>query len=189
MLPTALIDRVKSILLSPQDEWEKIANEPVEPKQLLLNYVLILAAIPSICGLIGGFLFGGVPLFANILAAVASYVLAPVMVFVVAALIDLLGQYFGAQRDFSQSFKVAVYSSTPVFLAGIFQLLPLGLLGGIISFLASAYGIYLTYLGLQKLMLAPQDKIVLYTIGVVVASMLVAGVIVIVLGGILVPRP
>jgi len=54
----ALVDRVKNILLTPKTEWPVIAAETTSTADLLKGYVAPLAAIPAICGFIGGSLIG-----------------------------------------------------------------------------------------------------------------------------------
>src|SRR3546814_15353465 len=55
-------------------------------------------------------------------------------------------------------------------VAGIFSLLPtLAMLGAVVGGL---YGLYLLYLGLPRLMKAPEDKAVVYTAVVVVVTIL-----------------
>ena len=56
--PRSLIDRVKSILLQPRSEWPVIEAEPASVGSLY-RYVLILAAIPAICGAVGMSMLGG----------------------------------------------------------------------------------------------------------------------------------
>jgi hypothetical protein len=46
----ALIERVKALLLTPKDEWPKIAAEPATIASLYSNYVIYLAAIPPQSG-------------------------------------------------------------------------------------------------------------------------------------------
>ena len=54
-----LVERVKAILLTPNTEWPVIEREPGDAAYLFTNYVAILAAIPAVCGLVGGIAFGG----------------------------------------------------------------------------------------------------------------------------------
>ena len=49
-----LVERVKGIIVSPKTEWPVIAGEPGDAGYLFSNYVAILAAIPAVCGFIGG---------------------------------------------------------------------------------------------------------------------------------------
>jgi uncharacterized membrane protein len=69
--------------------------------------------------------------------------------------------------------KLAVYSMTPAWLAGIFSLIPglrgLGILG--------LYGLYLLWVGLPPLMKAPNEKSVGYAAAVVVCAIVISLVI------------
>jgi hypothetical protein len=49
----ALIDRVKSILLSPKTEWQVINAETETPQSLLTKYVVPLLALATIAAFIG----------------------------------------------------------------------------------------------------------------------------------------
>jgi hypothetical protein len=69
--------------------------------------------------------------------------------------------------------KLAVYSMTPVWIMGVFNLIPrLGTLG----ILGSLYGLYLLYLGFAKpLMGTPKEKVTGYfVVSVVVVIVLMA---------------
>ena len=174
-----LISRVKNILIKPRTEWDVIEAEPTTVKDIYVRYACILAAIPSICQLIASQVFGrGLPgiitykpsLVASLSSAILSYVLALVGVFIVAVIIDALAPSFGAVKNQTQAFKVAAYSSTAAWVGGIFLLLPPL---AILAVLAAFYGVYLLYLGLPKLMRAPDDKSIAYT----VVSILVAIVV------------
>ena len=64
------------------------------------------------------------PLFDGLFGAIFGYVLSCAIVLVLGILIDLVAPLFGGRRDFDSAFKLAVYSFTPVWLAGIFLVLP-----------------------------------------------------------------
>ena len=53
-----LIARVKGMILAPADEWRAIQREPVELVPLMTRYVMILAAIPAIAGMLLLMAFG-----------------------------------------------------------------------------------------------------------------------------------
>jgi Yip1-like protein len=76
--------------------------------------------------------------------------------------------------------KVAVYSYTPAWIAGVFRLFPLM---GILALFGALYGLYLLYLGLPRLMKCPQEKAVGYTAVVVIAAIVVS-VVTAAIGGI-----
>jgi hypothetical protein len=109
--------------------------------------------------------------FGALASAITSLVLALVGVYVLGLIIDALAPGFGGQKDPAQAFKVAAYSATPSWLAGIVGLLPgfLTILGTILSL----YSIYLLYLGIQTLMRPPQEKAIAYTAVVILVGFLI----------------
>jgi hypothetical protein len=175
-----LIERAKGICLSPKAEWEKIAAETADVKSLYLNYAMILAAIPAICGFIGMTLIGvSVPIVGNIRTPIGAglaqliigYVLSLGVLFVVSLIINALAPTFDGQKNPVQALKVIVYASTPVWLAGVFSLVPLL---GVLTIIAGLYSLYLLYIGLTPLMKNPQEKSIGYTALIVVCYIVLA---------------
>lgn len=175
-----LIERVKGIVLSPKTEWEKIAAEPTDVKSLFTGYAMILAAIPAVCGLIGSTLIGmslpivgtiRTPIAAALVQVVLAYVLGLVIIYVVALIVDALAPTFDGQKNAIQALKLAVYSSTPVWLAGVFALIPVL---SVLGVLAALYGLYLLYIGLAPMMKNPQDKSIGYTALIIVCYIVLA---------------
>ena len=179
-----IVNRAKNICLTPNTEWPVIAAEPTPPATLITEYVVPLAAIGAVAGFIGGSIVGTglgmfgsyrLPLVTGLTLAVFTFVMAIVGCFVISLIINALAPTFGGQKDSNQALKVAVYSYTPAWIAGVLQILPL--LGGLIGIIAGLYGLYLLYLGLPKLMKCPQDKAVGYTVVVVVCAIVVMVVV------------
>ena len=176
-----LVNRIKNILFTPKEEWDVIDAEPATIQGLYKSYVFILAAIGPVANLIGSELFGRgffgfsyrPPLIGAIVGAIVDYLLSLVLVYVLALVIDALAPNFGAERNKVQSFKVAVYSWTAVWVAGIFFLLPP--VSGL--YIIGIYSCYLLYLGLPKLMKVPDDKVMTYTIVALVVAVLCFAVI------------
>jgi hypothetical protein len=171
-----IVDRVKNILLTPKTEWDVIAAETTPTQQLIVGYVLPLAAIAAIAGFIGSFFLLGTFGFTGILiwglvAMVVRIVMAVVAVFVVGFVIDALAPSFGGQKNQAQSLKVAAYSFTAGWVGGIFNIIPF--IGWLVALLAALYGLYLLYLGLPKLMHNPEDKTIGYTVVVVLITIVV----------------
>jgi Yip1-like protein len=174
-----LVARVKNILLRPRLEWEVIDAEPASIRGLYVGYICILAAIPPVAAAIGNLLFGqGLPGIAVwrpsptfvILSAILSYAMSLVAVAVLALVIDALATSFGGTKDRIQAFKVAAYSYTAAWVAGIFGLIPAL---AIIGLLLGLYSFYLLYLGLPRLMRVPEDKAVGYVVVTAVIAILV----------------
>jgi hypothetical protein len=170
-----LVERVKRLLRSPQTEWEVIEAEPTTPAALYTGYVMPLAAIGPIAQFIGYSVFGlvvpvlgtyRVPIGSAITTAVVTYILLLIGTYLLGLIIDGLAPTFGAQRNQVQALKVAAYSSTAFWLAGVFALVPglrpLQILG--------LYSLYLLYLGLPTLMKSPRDKAMGYAVVVILAA-------------------
>lgn len=181
-----LIGRVKDILVNPKPTWEVIKADSATVAQIYTGYLLPLAAITPVAMFIGHSLIGfrvglftsHLPIGSGLLTAVLSYVLTLVGVFIAATVIDGLAPTFGATRNRVSAFKVAAYAWTPGFVAGVLNILPAL---SVLVLLASLYGIYLLYLGLQSLMACPREKAVGYTIVsilVMVAVYIVIGLVV-----------
>jgi Yip1 domain len=163
----SLIDRVKGILTQPDAEWTRIDTEPATVGSLYTGYALLLALIPAIATAIGFARFGA---GWAIRLAVTEYVATLVSVYVLALIIDALAPQFGGQRSRVQALKVAVYSHTAAWVAGVFYIIPalsvLALLGGL-------YSLYLLFVGLPRLMKAPADRAVGYTVVTIVCAIVV----------------
>ena len=185
-LPTggnsSLVNRVINILTKPVSEWAVIENEPATIRGIYVGYVAILAAIPAICLIIGQQLFGWnygfvtikLPIMYTLVNAILYYVLALGAVYVQALVYDALAPNFGATKDPLKAFKVSAYSGTAAWVGGVFFILPSIYF---LAFLVGLYSLYLLFLGLPKLMKAPDDKAVVYVVVAVIVNAVLAGVI------------
>ena len=184
-----LVDRVKNLILAPAKEWEVIKGESWTVADLFTKYAIILAGIPAIAGLIGYSLFGfsygfgsfKLPIGTSITWAVLTYILSLVGVFVLGFIIDALAPSFGSTKDLVASLKVAVFSSTPGWVAGIINIFPSL---SMIAAVASIYGLVLLYMGLQKVKDVPKEKMVGYFVVILIIAILVHVVIGAIIGGI-----
>lgn len=162
-----LIERVKNVLLSPKEEWPKIAAETASVQSLYVSYILILAAIGPLAMVVRSLVFGlgiALPL------AIGMYLLTLVAVSILALIVDTLAPTFGGERNFVGSLKLVAYAYTAAWVAGIFRLIPVA--GGIIALIALIYSIYTFYLGVPPVKKAPADKAVGYTIVVLICNIL-----------------
>ncbi len=175
---SSLVERVKNILLTPKTEWPRIDSEPATIGGIYTSYVVILAAIGPICALIGQQLIGIMglkpTLTYSLTMALFNYGLALVAVYVSALIINALAPNFGGTKDMVKAFKVAAYSSTAVWVAGVFNIIPLL---GLLILIALIYGLYLLFLGLPLLMRVPADKAAVYFVVVIVVQILLYFVI------------
>jgi hypothetical protein len=174
--PKGFVERVMGILLRPNSEWGVIESEASTVQSIYVPYVVLLAAIGPIASIIGqqviGWNYGGVritlPIGYTVTFAVLTFALQLAGVYVCALIIDALAPTFKGTKNFLNAFKVAAYSFTAAWLAGIFNIMPqLAFLG-----LVGLYSFYLLYLGLPRLMKSPQDQAIGY-VGVTVFAMIV----------------
>src|SRR4029453_14248881 len=183
-----ILERVKKICLTPQTEWSVISGETTPTAGLITGYVLPLAAVSAVAGLIGGSLIGHtvpflgtyrVPLTTGLGIAVFGVCSAVLGVLVISFIINALAPSFGAQKNSAQALKVAVYSFTPAWVAGVLQIVPVL---GVLAILGALYGLYLLFLGLPRLMRCPEDKAVGYVAVVVVCAIVTSMVLTAVTG-------
>jgi hypothetical protein len=190
-----LVERVQGILLKPKEEWIKIKAEKSSVTQLFMGYAVLLAAIPAIAHFVGDGLIGRripllgwfkLPMGTALLYAILTFVLSLVSVYALGFIVNALAPSFGSKQNLENAMKLAVFSMTPSWVAGIFYILPVL---GVIAAIASLYGLYILYLGFAApLMDTPKDKVMGYmVVSIVVAVVLyfVVGLIVgaIVFGG------
>ncbi|KZC34216.1 UNVERIFIED_ORG: hypothetical protein RHOFW104R5_33990, partial [Rhodanobacter sp. FW104-R5] len=174
-----IIERIKAILTTPKTEWPVVAAETTSVNGLYTGYIAIVAALPIIAHFIKGSLIGAgvfgitvrTPIGMGIVGMVLHYVLALVIVYVVALIINALAPTFGGQKDMTQALKTVAYSWTASWVAGIAVIVPW--LGWLIAIAGAVYAIYLLYLGLPHTMKCPPDKAGGYTaVSVIIAIVL-----------------
>lgn len=182
---SGIVGRARAILTSPNSEWPVIASESETVQGVFTRYVVPLAAIGPICAFIGGQVFGvGVlgfryhpTLVGGLAAAITSYILGLLSIFLIAWVANFLADKFGGKQDFARAFRLCAYAMTAGWVAGVFEILTSLTL---LTLLASLYGIYLFYLGATPMMAVPKDKAASYTaitiVGVIVISIVIAAV-------------
>lgn len=176
--PTAgggMAGRIQRILTKPALEWPVIDAEPDTAQSVFMKWAVPLAAIGPIASLIGMQVFGigmmGItykpPIVTSVVTAVLQYAGALGGVWVLAFIIDLFAPTFGGQKDINRSMKLAAYSMTPGWLAGILGIIPML---GVLAILAALYGLYLFWIGLPILKKPPADKAAAYAAVTIVAN-------------------
>jgi uncharacterized membrane protein len=162
--------RVINILSKPAQEWPVIASESTDIAALYKEYIIPLAAIPAICGFLGMTLIGvtmplvgqlRTPIVSGLAGLIVGYVLSLVGMFLAAFIVDKLAPSFQSSGGIVQALKMVAFSSTPSWVAGVLQLVPLL---GALALLAALYGVYLFYVGLPSVMKTPPDKVIPYMV-------------------------
>jgi Yip1 domain len=186
-----LIERVRSILVTPKTTWPAIAEEPATSGGIYKGYVLILAAIPAVFGFLDAALIGiNVPFAGTIRigvgpalsSALLAYGLSILGVFIVTLIVDALAPTFGGQKNQVQALKAVAYAYTASWIAGAGAIVPF--LSWLIAIAGAVYSIYLLYLGLPPNMKVSQEKAAGYTAVVVIVAIVIGWVVSLTVGGI-----
>ena len=186
----SLQTRVVNILKEPAKEWPVIAAESDNVGRLYREYIIPLSAIGPIAtflglAVLGSLLSFGVGMYAGLglgvllVFMVVSWVVGLASVYLVALIIEWLAPKFQSSGTRVDALKLVAYSMTPMWVAGVLNLIPLL---GILVFLAALYGIYICYLGLPHVMKTPADQVVIFMIVAFVVIVIVQFIISVILG-------
>lgn len=186
-----VIQRARSLLVSPRTEWPVIAAEPATVADLYRNYIMILAAVPPVCGFVKisvlGYAWHGFRVYrlgigAGLAAAVIQYIISLLGVYVLAVIIEALAPNFSGQPNRVQALKLAGYSYTASWVAGFAQVLP-GLYA-LFALAGAIYSVSLLYLGLPSTMKVVPEQAGGYTAIVVIIALVVGWIIAMITVGI-----
>ncbi|HTX48640.1 MAG TPA: Yip1 family protein [Caulobacteraceae bacterium] len=173
-----LPQRVQNMLLRPSAEWDVIDGEPATVAGLMSGYVAILAAIGPIATILITLLIGRWLLILVIAQQVVAYMLSFVGVYIVSFIVDALAPSFGVQKNHIQSMKLITYANTAAWVAGVFNLIPIA---GVLGVLAGGiYSLYTLYIGFPKVMKSAEDKTMGYflaTLGLTIAFYVVVAIV------------
>jgi Yip1 domain len=187
-----VIQRARSLLVSPRTEWPVICAEPATTTDLYRDYIMILAAIPPVCEFIKtsilGYAWHGFRVYRlgigpGLTAAVVEYGASLLAVYVLAVTIESLAPNFGGQSNRIQALKVAGYSYTASWIAGFAHILP-GLYG-LVALAGAIYSGYLLYLGLPGTMKVQPERAGAYTAATIVIALVFGWIIALITGGIM----
>jgi hypothetical protein len=172
-----------NLVKSPGTFMRQNKDDAVPVNSVIMNYVVVLAAIPFIATLIGDLVFYSFFGFGGYAFAIAitTYILDIVGVFVIGFVIWKLAPSFGTTTDQSKATLLAAFVYTPVFLISIFDIIPI--ISGI-TILGLIYGLYILYIGLPIMLGTKPDKVLTYVITIIVVAIIVFAVIGAIIGAI-----
>jgi hypothetical protein len=173
-----IVARAKGLITRPREEWQAIAGEPSDTASLFKGYVIPLSAIPAVAGFIGFAVFAaalpGLSVGGLLVQSVVSYILGLAGVWVFGKIVQALAPRFGGTGEEVPAMKLAAYSPTAMWLAGIFALVPplaiLTVLG--------LYSLYILYRGVPVVARVPEDKALVFTLALIACAILVNLVVV-----------
>src|SRR5215213_2519512 len=149
--PMDIVARAKGLITRPREEWQVIAGEASDTASLFKGYVMPVSAIPAVAGFIGLAVFArmfeavlpGLTVGGLLVQSIVSYIFGLVGVWVFGKIAQALAPRFGGTGEEVPAMKLAAYSPTAMWLAGVFALPPpLGILA-----LLGLYSLYILYKG------------------------------------------
>lgn len=178
-----LLARVQQVILHPKQVWRDVKAERDSIHDIYNRYIIYLALIPAVCGLIGRS-YSGVPVpFTNevvtmslgqsLWVGILGYATSLLLVYIGAVVAEFLAPKFGGAASRTDGFKLMAYSLTPSYLAGVGSLsMTLSILG-----LFGLYALYVFYQGIPSMTGVPAEKQLVFAI-VFVISMIIVGIVV-----------
>jgi hypothetical protein len=135
-----LVERVKQLMMAPRETLPLTLADPGSARQVLIPYVVLLAAIGPVAGFLSAGVLGvhvpGRIVFNTtvpamyvrapgpaMLAAIVRFLVGVLAWWCLARAFDLLAPLFSGRHDRSGAFKAAAATLTPIWLAGAFSLL------------------------------------------------------------------
>ena len=180
----AFLDHTLGIFLHPDAEWKAIRKQKSSFQQVFLSHVPFLALLPCVAAFFGvtqvGWTIGdGDPVRLSINSAASlcalAYVAFLIGVFVFGEFINWMSKTYGVKdsedRRHYEGTAMAVYVTTPLFLAGIFNAYPELWLVVTAVVVATAYAVYLVYEGTPILMNIDKDRAFMYASSIVTVGL------------------
>jgi hypothetical protein len=172
---------VYGMMRHPTDTWKHIRDEDQTISQILTGFLLPMAAIAPIAAFVGSVFFGWrigagdvvrMTASSGVLLAIAYYFAIIVATFSIAKLIHWMSETYDASQSLSRCLALAAYTITPLFLAGVAQIIPIVWLNYLISLPLLAYTVYVFNQGLPIMMEISGEKSLLFA-----GSVLLVGLI------------
>jgi len=185
-----MLEHTLGIMLHPDREWQAIRNEKHSFLQVFLSHVPLLALIPTLAAYYGvtqvGWSIGnGAPVRLSVESAMSlcavTYVSLLAGVYILGEFINWMARTYGVREEGEvrhyEGTALAVYVSTPVFLAGIFMLYPDIWVNALATMIAGGYAVYLVYEGIPILMNLEKEQAFMYATSVVTIGLVMMVVV------------
>ena len=175
-----MLSHLFGLFSHPKDEWEIIRQEHGSIGKVFFSYILILAAIPPVCGYFGTTMFGwefgareAVKLSSEsaLQIAIMYYLVILVGIFSMGYMIHWMAQTYDADQPLARCVTLAAFIATPMMLIGVFTLLPILWLNFLVGLPALAYTVYLLYTGIPIMMEISEERGFLFSSAVLAVGL------------------
>ena len=119
------------------------------------------------------------PFLPSLVGGIVGYILNLLGVLVGGWVVFKLAPLFESKTDFTTAVKLVLYSVTPIWLVGIFSVMP----GLSVLAILGLYAIYLLAVGMPIVLLTPGNKVFLFLLSTIVIGLLINIVLTMVIVG------
>ena len=130
--------RLPKLLLTPKAFWTDFQQQEVTAREVLFPHLLILIGVRSVAGFVGS-LLGGDGFGSAFGALISSFVAWMSLVYVFAIVAASLAGTSGGRLSPNLSLRYAAYGLAPVFLVGMFAVLPFPHVAPVAELIAMPY--------------------------------------------------
>ncbi len=161
------LKHLPGLLFKPQEEWREIRRNNITINNVYFTLVLLLGAIPPVCGYIGttmvGWSVGDGPVIkltvdSALKIAIVFYLAILVAVYAIGRMIHWMGDTYGFTRSLARCVQLAAFTATPLMLIGVFLIMSNLWVIYLIGLPALIYSVYLLYIGVPIMLDLPKEK-------------------------------
>lgn len=169
--PKSIVDRCKQMLLDPKGTWVVIKAESKSIKDIYSSFLIPVAAVSAICPVIGGVVFGKLPLISGLISHFVSFVIGLVMTYVMGMVVKTLAPRFGGNATDVDAFKLMAYTSSVNLVGSMLGIVPPLMLLGI---LFSLYSIYVLWVGITPMVGVPEGRRIPFIVVIAVIVLVIS---------------
>ncbi|MDY6801029.1 MAG: Yip1 family protein [Bacteroidota bacterium] len=174
-----IVNRIRFFILSPAQEWEKIAQKKATNKNLVIQYIIPVILFSSLLIFVGRIINWEDHSAGNGTLAVLSFLLITFFtIYLSAFLINELLPKFDTNKNLNGTFKLIIFSSLPVLIA--YAVSSFHPQMGFINYV-SLYSIVLYWKGVKPLLRVPAEKLT----GFALISLLIIGALLIIISSVI----
>ena len=152
-----LYQRIKYLIIDPEKAWDMILTENKPIRYVRDSFFLPLTILVAIAAFTGSVIFKnpGLSIMYPVLAAVKYFLLLYIAIYASSLIMKELTYAMDLGRNFTVSFKIIAYSLAPFLICQIIsRLFESFIFVNILAF----YGLYIFWLGIEKMLNPPEHK-------------------------------
>ncbi|MCH8256971.1 MAG: YIP1 family protein [Proteobacteria bacterium] len=159
------------ILFSPKKEWDNIRERNDSIAGIYLKFIVLIALLPPVAWYVGatqvGWSFAGRVIRLTPDSAMQILVLFYISILLgvgfLGFMVHWMSETYGVEgSSYSRGVGIAAYTCTPLFVCGAIGFYPLLWLDILLGCAATAYSVYLLYIGVPIVMQIPKERGFLY---------------------------